>query len=612
MKVLLFFIDKGRRFLLPFFIFIGFSLYGYTFSFYIDGDNSLYQESEKDVEEILNSFNPDKNDVCIILWDRYGEKPLIIVKNYYSTDTTCLSFSINSGSADSYRLLGEITKDYAKKGPLYLVLWDHGNAWIKKDAKGFGYDSEFDDYLDVWNGELNRAIKEFTDIAGKCDALIFDACIMQTIEVDYEIKDYTQYIVASQDPVPIDGMPYKEWLEKSDFNNVLSSLKNLVDLYNNKYSSYDVSLSVISTYEMNNWWFYFNDKIKKYIETNSLYSSYRTPFSYNFFLTNNDNIDINGIYPVTVYSKSTVQRNGISAWFPQTKDAYDDYIDIYSKLLWSKNTRWDEYIGRVLYKGKKFEVLPPDSIVISDKIEWNRGYSIYGIKGYNVNILKNMEFYAPEIVYNTGFSDYNNMLFAKTGTLIVDSDYNITSLYGRLNLWIYKIDDADTLLIEYINKSLKDTLKRIYKGKIMFVNINENNNYVYLDIRKCKGELLSSSFVSDTAITFLSPYDTMLIMVNAEDSINGISPFVYKLYYNDDPDISVYPQPAVDYVVFNIGDILSNIYVYTISGKLVKAIKNVSGKVEWDLKNKYNNKVKTGVYIVYVSAIDRKKMFIVK
>ncbi len=604
---------KGRRFLLPFFIFIVFSLNGYTLVFYIDGDNSLYEESKSDVHEILTNFSPEnEGDICIILWDRFNEKPLVIVKDIYNTDTTELSFSINSGDSDTYRLLGSIVNEHKKSSPFYLILWDHGSAWIKKEIKGFGYDSEFDDYLDVWNGELKKAIEEFTGIAGRCDAIIFDACIMQTVEVDYEIKDYTDYIVASQDLVPLDGLPYEEYLKEANFNSVLSSLKFLVDTYVEKYSNYDVSLSVVSTYKMNYWWFYFNDRVDKYIETEDVYYSQRTPFSYNLFLTNNDNIDIYDIYPVSVYSRGTVQREGISAWFPQTKDAYDDYINIYHKLEWAKSSLWDEYIGRVIYNWEDFNVLTPTTLITSPKISWNEGYSIYGIKGYNVIALKNVEFTDANVIYNSGFNDYNDILFAKTGTLIVDNKYNLVSICGRLNLWVYSINGEDTVLVERINKSLKDTLKRVYKGKTMIVNIDDSNNYVYLNLFSVEVEIYSDFFTNDTSVVFSSPYDTMIIMVNAVDNRGSVSPFIYDIYSNTSLDVSVYPQPAKDRIFFDIGNSSTNVKIYTISGELVKVFYNVSGKVEWDLYNMYGNKVASGVYVLYLENNGYREVFVIK
>jgi len=95
-----------------------------------------------------------------------------------------------------------------------LILWDHGTGWLdprqtkKAPAdKGISFDDETGNYIRT--PQICRILKE----AGKVDVLAFDACLMQTAEAAYEVKDYTEVIVGSQEVVPGFGYPYGLFLE---------------------------------------------------------------------------------------------------------------------------------------------------------------------------------------------------------------------------------------------------------------------------------------------------------------------------------------------------------------------------------------------------------------
>jgi hypothetical protein len=85
-----------------------------------------------------------------------------------------------------------------------LVLWDHGN--------GFQYlcvdETSNYDYLDM--AELKYALNKITLDTGRIiDVIDFDACLMQMIEVAYQIRDYGKVMVASEETMMAEGLPYQ-------------------------------------------------------------------------------------------------------------------------------------------------------------------------------------------------------------------------------------------------------------------------------------------------------------------------------------------------------------------------------------------------------------------
>ena len=89
-----------------------------------------------------------------------------------------------------------------------LIIWNHGAGWIKsvQGDKGISYDDETNNHITT--PQLGMALKAI----GKVDVYGSDACLMQMPEVGYEIKDYTDYIVGSEETEPGDGYTYDTFL----------------------------------------------------------------------------------------------------------------------------------------------------------------------------------------------------------------------------------------------------------------------------------------------------------------------------------------------------------------------------------------------------------------
>lgn len=93
----------------------------------------------------------------------------------------------------------------------FLIVWNHGNGWVKSEIspaeRGISFDFESGNNISI--SQLAVALAEINKITGKkIDVFGMDACLMQMMEVLYEIKDYAGYVVASEETVPGNGWPY--------------------------------------------------------------------------------------------------------------------------------------------------------------------------------------------------------------------------------------------------------------------------------------------------------------------------------------------------------------------------------------------------------------------
>lgn len=147
--------------------------------------------------------------------------------------------------------------DFCKTGfpadDYFLIFWDHGSGWMKRsdeggDTRGVCFDDS--------SGGDCLYTKEISDaIEGKGLTMIgFDACLEGMLEVAYEVRTDTSYMVGSEEVEGGDGWEYNYWL--SDFaESGLSAgelYTALIDAYQTHYSSMTgATLSAIDLSQVN-------------------------------------------------------------------------------------------------------------------------------------------------------------------------------------------------------------------------------------------------------------------------------------------------------------------------------------------------------------------------
>ena len=131
-----------------------------------------------------------------------------------------------------------------------LVVWNHGAGWIKTrgdSVKGISYDDETGNHMTT--PQLGLAMKAI----GKVDVYGSDACLMQMPEVNYEIKDYADYIVGSEETEPGDGYTYNLLLGPLVAKPAMSGAelgKLTVNAYADHYGTQDHTQSLIKSAAM--------------------------------------------------------------------------------------------------------------------------------------------------------------------------------------------------------------------------------------------------------------------------------------------------------------------------------------------------------------------------
>lgn len=136
-----------------------------------------------------------------------------------------------------------------------LVMWSHSNGWpepsfptrdVRRGPRSWGSDRGYQ--IDI--PALADALAAFHP-----SFIYFDCCYMGSVEVAYELRDITDFIIASPTEIPSDGMPYN--LNMAPLSapqpDLLQAARNTFDYYSSSSSVVQRSctMTVIDTRALN-------------------------------------------------------------------------------------------------------------------------------------------------------------------------------------------------------------------------------------------------------------------------------------------------------------------------------------------------------------------------
>lgn len=212
----------------------------WTVMVYLCGDNNLESDGFADMEEMEDVGS--KNDVTVIVlmdtigtvngthWYVIGQGEDHVDEltgecscdcdMFFGEDYACPGeLDMGDGATLTYFLVEAVA--YAPADNYMLVLWDHGGGW-----RGVCWDDStiIDDELG-WSSRLTtpetaasiraaqEQIRKDIDADFKLTMIGYDACLNGMIEVVYENMDIADYMFASINLVPGQGMAYDKILE---------------------------------------------------------------------------------------------------------------------------------------------------------------------------------------------------------------------------------------------------------------------------------------------------------------------------------------------------------------------------------------------------------------
>jgi hypothetical protein len=226
-----------------------------------------------------------------------------------------------------------------------LILWNHGSAWDDTDPytpKGISYDDQSRDFLTIL--ELKNALR-----GTHWDVLGFDACLMGSVEVLYELKDLADYFLASPGEIPSYGWDYR-FLASISGSNSESFCEKAIDRWRSFYAN--------KPYEplLNAW---DSEKLSQAVEglakmmnpsnglpeVNTVYSNSPRLCDLGEVLDRLGWSDVLSQFQLARIPEATGSTIDLSVFLPRERGQIDTYREMYSQLSFSQDTGWLDWLN---------------------------------------------------------------------------------------------------------------------------------------------------------------------------------------------------------------------------------------------------------------------------
>ena len=233
-----------------------------TLLVYMMAENSLSGYASLDVAEIVEAVPDIPRDCRMFVF--VDDKGLPLLTQYFRMtngdvgNSNTVLFNKDVCSSDT-AVLGEVLDYIMDSYPtetLDLVMWSHGNGWLRTPMKSspqrsIGIDNEENSYSNniTTTIEIEELAALLKRLPTRVNRLMFDACFMQCAESSYALRDAAEWIVASPAEIPGDGADYSS-LVPAFFSS--DAPEGLIDVYIKAYSNEPSGavLSVVSAKNM--------------------------------------------------------------------------------------------------------------------------------------------------------------------------------------------------------------------------------------------------------------------------------------------------------------------------------------------------------------------------
>ena len=193
-----------------------------TLMVYLAGDNNLSGHMQKNISSMMSAWKESYNANIVIYFDAPNAAPELYTFRFKGKEVEkqVLKTYEEMDSADPEvlkKILNEM-QDLYPSDSYGLILGSHASGWIPSGASGrsnrmlhaepvltrsFGKDYTGSNEMDT--RDMAKAIPFNKE---NLEFILFDACLMSSIEVLYDLRDKAKYVIASPAELPAPGFPY--------------------------------------------------------------------------------------------------------------------------------------------------------------------------------------------------------------------------------------------------------------------------------------------------------------------------------------------------------------------------------------------------------------------
>ena len=219
---------------------------------YIAGDNNLFDFVMDDVKQMMEGSQQLAKDCNLLLFvDQKGKLPYFMkVEKGDTVRIETLKEEVKTSNAETLKMaMNWMTENYEAKN-YGLVLWGHADGWLiwKKELsrprQSYGQDGT--EWMNI--PDMARALSTLPHLR----FIFADCCCFQCVESAYELRNVTDYLIASAAEIPGEGAPYQTVIpalfsQRDDFYQLAA------DAYYQQVSyGFQEPIAVVKTSEMQN------------------------------------------------------------------------------------------------------------------------------------------------------------------------------------------------------------------------------------------------------------------------------------------------------------------------------------------------------------------------
>ena len=188
----------------------------WTFMVFINGDNNLGMIASNLIDDLERQAPDGEFRIICQLdtpWDTMKRYEITPDREYSRIDSTLIynhpDGPYDSGSSENVYEFMKWTADYAPAEHYCLVMWDHGGGFA-----GCSMDDNPHSHCKL--KRLGHYLREFSRDRRMLDVLVFDMCLMSSMEVLMNFQDCARYMVASEtsvNHVTLEGNVFNQLLD---------------------------------------------------------------------------------------------------------------------------------------------------------------------------------------------------------------------------------------------------------------------------------------------------------------------------------------------------------------------------------------------------------------
>jgi len=209
-----------------------------TLIVYMSADNDLSEDAWDNISEMQSGYE-ERGTNLIVFIDPVDDEPQIMrIEREGSTRVKTFAEFNSADASQMGMVLNEIIEMYPAES-YGLVLWSHGTSWLPagRMLRSFAED----------NGRQIDIVALAGALPVKFDFILMDVCLMGSVEVSYELRNKTDFIIASSTEIISTGFPYEKIIpelmaEKPDLRKIAESYFNYYDRQTGDYRSATISL----------------------------------------------------------------------------------------------------------------------------------------------------------------------------------------------------------------------------------------------------------------------------------------------------------------------------------------------------------------------------------